>query len=58
MREGGGGRRGLSVGVAFLLLCFRWIFGRFFAVPRGLRGYWSLARFGLLDLLKLLLLLL
>ena len=46
------------MGDAFLLLFFHGIFGRFFAIPRGLRGDGSLARFWLLDLLKLPLLLL
>lgn len=60
MRGGGrgGGIGGFPMGFALLLLCFHWIFGRFFAIPQGLRGNWSLAPLGLLDLLKLQLLLL
>lgn len=60
MRGGGrgGGNGGFTMGFALLLLCFHLIFGRFFAIPQGLRGNWSLARLGLLDLLKLPLLLL
>lgn len=46
------------VGFAFMLHCLARIFRRFFAIPRGLRGNWGLACFGLLDLLKLPLLLL
>lgn len=42
--------------VTLLLLCFYWIFGRFFSITQGLRG--SLARLRLMDLLKLPLLLL
>lgn len=47
-----------TVRFAFMLNCLARIFRRVFAIPRGLRGDWGLARFGLLDLLKLPLLLL
>lgn len=56
--RGGRGGRGLTVGLAFLLLTLGQVFGRFFAVPRGLGRNGGLACFGLLDLLKLPLLLL
>lgn len=59
--RGGGGRGGngrFTMGVALLLFFFHLIFGRFFAIPQGLWGNWCLARLGLLDLLKLPLLLL
>lgn len=56
MVRGGGGRWGVSMEVALLLLCFYRIFGRFFSIPQGLRG--SLARLRLMDLLELPLLLL
>lgn len=57
-RGGGGGSWGFVVGVTLLLLGFHQIFGRFFAIPQGLWGNWGLACLGLLDLLKLPLLLL
>lgn len=56
MARGRGGRWGFSMEVTLLLLCFYWIFGRFFSIPQGLRG--SLARLRLMDLLELPLLLL
>lgn len=56
--RGGGGIWGFTIGFALLLLGFHLIFGRFFAILQWLMGDWSLASLGLLDLLKLPLLLL